>query len=423
MKTKNGRVHYAWYILVCCVLMNIVVHAPIMQLSNLYIVPMQEDFQVPRTLLSLQSVLMAVAAVITAPIWGKLYKKYNARVLLSVCTVVTALCTFGLAFAPNIWVVLLLAAVKGISFTGNTALPNSILLTAWFQKRRGFAISTASLGISVGGVILSPLIGAMIASGGWRFSNGVMGLIMLVVMLPCTILIVRSTPKDKGLQPFGAEEAAAQAQTGAARPKAVYGMTFKEARRSPILWAFLVAVFGMTFATGAALQIPTYLTDIGWAKYSSLAVSAYSAIGIAGKLLLGMVVDKFGEKKGSVYVCVMGIVAFAAFIFAVNPVALVIMVVSYGLFSGITSVMPPLLTSGIFGNRDYGPIYGMVMSVNRFGGIIGNVLVSLLFDITQSYAVIWPVCVAAMALTLVAILYCLSASKKKLAAREERTAG
>ena len=421
MQTKNGKVHYAWYILVCCVLVNIVIHAPIMQVSNLYIVPMQEDFQVPRTLLSLQSVLMAVAAVITAPIWGKLYKKYGARILLSVATAVTALCTLGLAFVPNIWGVLILAAIKGVSFTGNTALPNSILLTAWFQKRRGFAISTASLGISVGGVIFSPLIGALIASGGWRFSNLTVGIIMLVVMLPCTILIVRSTPKDKGLQPFGAGEAPAQAENPG-KPKAIYGMTAKEARHSPVLYAFLVAVFGMTFATGAALQIPTYLTDIGWEQYSALAVSAYSAIGIAGKLLLGMIVDKVGNKKGSVYICVMGIIAFAAFIFAANPAALVIMVVSYGLFSGITSVMPPLLTSGIFGNRDYGPIYGMVMSVNRFGGIIGNVLVSLLFDLTQSYSVIWPVCVAAMALTLVAILYCLSASKKMLAGTEGQSA-
>ena len=421
MQTKNGKVHYAWYILVCCVLVNIVIHAPIMQVSNLYIVPMQEDFQVPRTLLSLQSVLMAVAAVITAPIWGKLYKKYDARILLSVATAVTALCTLGLAFVPNIWGVLILAAIKGVSFTGNTALPNSILLTAWFQKRRGFAISTASLGISVGGVIFSPLIGALIASGGWRFSNLTVGIIMLVVMLPCTILIVRSTPKDKGLQPFGAGEAPAQAENPG-KPKAIYGMTAKEARHSPVLYAFLVAVFGMTFATGAALQIPTYLTDIGWEQYSALAVSAYSAIGIAGKLLLGMIVDKVGNKKGSVYICVMGIIAFAAFIFAANPAALVIMVVSYGLFSGITSVMPPLLTSGIFGNRDYGPIYGMVMSVNRFGGIIGNVLVSLLFDLTQSYSVIWPVCVAAMALTLVAILYCLSAAKKMWAGTEGQSA-
>ena len=72
----------------------------------------------------------------------------------------------------------------------------------------------------------------------------------------------------------------------------------------------------------------------------------------------------------------------------------------------------------IFGTRDYGPIYGMVVSVNRFGGVIGNVLVSLLFDITKSSAAVWPVCVAAMVLTLVAILYCMSASKKMMATQQ-----
>ena len=81
--------------------------------------------------------------------------------------------------------------------------------------------------------------------------------------------------------------------------------------------------------------------------------------------------------------------------------------------------MPTLLTSKIFGNRDYGPIYGMVVSVNRFGGVIGNVLVSLLFDITKSSAAVWPVCVAAMGLTLVALLYCMNASKKLAASAKD----
>lgn len=204
MTMKNGKVHYAWWILVSCILMNMTVHALVMQVSGIYMVPITEDLQIPRTLLSLQSVLMAVGAVITAPIWGRLYKKYDARIVLSICTAMTALCTIARSFMPGIWGILALSAVKGVFFTGNTQLPNSILLTAWFQKRRGFAISTASLGISVGGAIFTPLVERIISSMGWRMSDRFVGLIMLVIMLPCTILIVRSTPKDKGLQPYGA---------------------------------------------------------------------------------------------------------------------------------------------------------------------------------------------------------------------------
>ena len=79
----------------------------------------------------------------------------------------------------------------------------------------------------------------------------------------------------------------------------------------------------------------------------------------------------------------------------------------------MVSVMPTILTSKIFGNRDYGPIYGIVVSINRFGGIIGNVLVAILFDITGNYSIIWPACTVMIILTLISILTCLRMSQKQ----------
>ena len=419
MKTK-GKLHYAWYILVVCILMNMTVHALVMQVSNLYMVPMSDDLNVPRTLLSLQSVIMAVGAIITAPIWGKFYKKYDARIILSICTLVAGLATIARAFMPNIWCILIVSAVKGISFAGNTVLPNSILLTRWFQKSRGIAVSTVAIGISLGGVIFNPIVESIITASGWRTADIVVGLVMLVIMLPLILFVVRSSPKDKGLLPYGANQApAVEAKAAANKAKEVYGMSFKEARRSPILWVFLLAVFGMTFAIGAALQISTYLQDVGYTLETAARVgSAYMLVGIFGRILLGRIIDKFGVKKASIYQCIVGMIAFTCVFLAANKAALIAMIVTYGLVSGFPTIMPTLLTSNIFGTRDYGPIYGMVVSVNRFGGVIGNVLVSLLFDITKSSAAVWPVCVAAMVLTLVAILYCMNASKKMMATQQ-----
>lgn len=415
---EKRKIHYAWYILAVCVLMNMTVHALVMQVSNLYIIPMTTDLGIKRTLLSLQSVIMSVGAIFTAPLWGKLYKKYDARIILSICTLVTGLSTIARAFMPNIWGILAVSVVKGVFFAGNTVLPNSILLTAWFKKSRGIAVSTVAIGISLGGVIFNPIVERVITNSGWRTADIVVGLIMLIVMLPLTMFVVRTSPKDKGLRPYGAEQAAEQAAT--AQPKEINGMSFKEARRSPILWVFLFAVFGMTFSIGAALQISTYLQDVGYTLEIAARVgSAYMLVGIFGRLLLGRIIDKFGVKKASVYQCVMGMLAFTCVLFAANKGALIAMIFTYGLVSGFPTIMPTLLTSKIFGNRDYGPIYGMVVSVNRFGGVIGNVLVSLLFDITKSSAAVWPVCVAAMGLTLVALLYCMNASKKLAASAKD----
>ncbi len=427
MGNEKKKVHYAWYILGVCILINVIVQALVMQISSLYIVPMYNDLQVPRSLLSLQSVCITVGAVLTAPYWGKLYKKHGARKLLPGCVAVTALCTIGRSLMPNIWGILVLAFIKGVFFTGSTLLPISILLTIWFKEKRGFAISVAAIGTSIGGVIFSPVVERLISTYGWRFSDRAMGLIMLVIVVPVTYLVVRSTPKDVGLRPYGAENVAANGANtsnrtqGAQKEEAqVTGMTAAEARRSPILYVFLLAIFCMTFATGAALQLPVYLTDIGYGSaVAAKVVSGYMAVGIFGKLILGHVTDRFGEKAATVYVCGVGILAFVGFIFAKNQVAFYMMIVAYGLASGITSIMPTLLTSKIFGNRDYGPIYGMVVSVNRFGGVVGTLLVSLLYDITKNYSIIWPACVISMAFTLVATLGCMKLSRKKLAQEQQ----
>ena len=427
MGNEKKKVHYAWYILGVCILINVIVQALVMQISSLYIVPMYNDLQVPRSLLSLQSVCITVGAVLTAPYWGKLYKKHGARKLLPGCVAVTALCTIGRSLMPNIWGILVLAFIKGVFFTGSTLLPISILLTIWFKEKRGFAISVAAIGTSIGGVIFSPVVERLISTYGWRFSDRAMGLIMLVIVVPVTYLVVRSTPKDVGLRPYGAENVAANGANtsnrtqGAQKEEAqVTGMTAAEARRSPILYVFLLAIFCMTFATGAALQLPVYLTDIGYGSaVAAKVVSGYMAVGIFGKLILGHVTDRFGEKAATVYVCGVGILAFVGFIFAKNQVAFYMMIVAYGLASGITSIMPTLLTSKIFGNRDYGPIYGTVVSVNRFGGVVGTLLVSLLYDITKNYSIIWPACVISIAFTLVATLGCMKLSRKKLAQEQQ----
>lgn len=415
-QSVTKKVHYAWYILAVCFLMNMTVHVLVMQVASLYMIPMYQELQVPRVMLAMQSVCMAAGAVLTAPFWGKMYKKHDARMVLTLCTAMTALCTIGRGFMPNMVSILILSVIKGIFFTGNTVLPNSILLTAWFKKRRGFAISTASLGISVGGVIFSPIVESLISNMGWRMSDKIVGVVMLAVMIPCTLLIVRSTPKDKNLQPFGADEVVGQT---AAQSAPATGMSMAEARKKPVFYLFMLSVFAMTFATGAALQLPAYLTDIGYdSAVAAKVLSGYMAVAIIGKLLLGYMIDRFGEKIGSIYICVVGIIAFVCFMMAANQVFIYVLIVTYGLASGITSVLPALLTSKIFGNKDYGPIYGMVVSVNRFGGVIGTVLVSLLYDITKDYSIIWPLCVFCMAATLFFVVYCLNFAAARQAKAE-----
>lgn len=411
MKEKDQKLFYGWWILLVCILINVTTHVLNFQMGALYLKPIVTQFGIARSLFSLQSVVMVISSVISAPILGKMYKKYDTRVVLGLCTLVTGLQFLGKSAAPNIYVLLVLSFINGVSLTGSTALPISILLTSWFVKKRGLVISIASVGISLGGVVFSPIVERMISTYGWRVSYGVSGLIILAT-LPVILAVIRKSPSEKGLKPLGAGEAIAVKTKGSAD-----GFTMKEAAASPILYIFLIGIFCMTICTGASLQLAAYLTDIGYSGATAAKVmSSYMAVGIVSKLVLGQLIDKWGEKKAAMTVCSIGAASYLCLLGARNPVMLCLVILFYGVSTSITSVLPSLVTSRIFGTKDYSQIYGTVLSINRLGGAVGTFVLSLMFDLTGNYNVVWPGCAILMMISLLSILYCL----RQAALRKEK---
>lgn len=411
MDKTEKKVHYAWWILAVCFLMNLTTHALNFQTGGLFTKPLSESFNVPRSIFALQNITVTIGAVISAPIWGKLYRKHDARKLLAFCTIMTASSIVLRSFAPNIIMVIIIGFMRGIFLTGNTVLPNTILLTAWFQKKRGLAISIASLGISAGSAIFNPVIQNIITGFGWRVADRFIALVIVAVMIPLVLILIRATPKEKNLQPYGYEEQISDTNQQDKRKDT--GLTLKEARSLPAFFIFLFVVFSITFVTGAWLQLSPYLTDIGYSPAAAArALSFYSLVSIAGKLIMGQIFDKLKLKTSSILVCITGALTFTFLIFGRNIYALIAALILWGFAGGVTSIMTPLWTSTIFGTKDYSSIYGWVLSVNRLGGVVGSFLVSFLYDIRGNNDLIWPISIVAMILAMVGILYCLNNSKK-----------
>ena len=55
-------------------------------------------------------------------------------------------------------------------------------------------ISVALMGISIGGMVLSPILSAIIGQFGWRKAYFILGIISLIVLIPISVFIVRRTP-------------------------------------------------------------------------------------------------------------------------------------------------------------------------------------------------------------------------------------
>lgn len=79
----------------------------------------------------------------------------------------------------------------------NTAISN------WFIRRRGKAIAVSLMGVSLGGVVLSPVGTYLIGAFGWRVSWVVLGIAAWVLVIPTAALTMKRRPEDVGLLPDG----------------------------------------------------------------------------------------------------------------------------------------------------------------------------------------------------------------------------
>ena len=138
-------------------------------------------------------------------IMDKMGDKINARAIAVGITALATVMLFGYSVASAPWHIYLLAALSGTIITAGARLFVSVIITNWFNLKRGFAVSLALCGSAFGGAILSPIVGNIIATSGWRFAFVVLAVICLVGSLPIAVIFFRSHPSDKGQQPYGAE--------------------------------------------------------------------------------------------------------------------------------------------------------------------------------------------------------------------------
>ena len=96
-----------------------------------------------------------------------------------------------------------ITALGGIALAGLSTTAVATILAPWFDKHQGRAVSIASLGASVGGIIGAPALLFGIARIGFASTTIAAGVFAITVVLPLAALVLRNRPQDLGLFPDG----------------------------------------------------------------------------------------------------------------------------------------------------------------------------------------------------------------------------
>jgi MFS family permease len=266
--------------------------------------------------------------------------------------------------------------------------PMIATVTGWFQRNRSLAVSLVSAGMGIAPLTISPLASWLMTQHDWRVAMLDIGVIAWVLLLPAAVFVRRPPP-------------AAGAQSAAIAPAA--DMTVTQALTTP---QFLV--LGLTFFaccaahSGPIFHVVSYATFCGIAPLAAATVySAEGLGGLGGRLLLGLLADRFGAKRVLICGLAVQMVAIVAYLFARELREFYVVALIFGMAYGGVMPLYAVLARDYFGQRIMGSVFGAATMLSSLGMSIGPLAGGWVFDRFGTYSYMY---VASAAVGVMAIL-------------------
>lgn len=384
---------YGWYIVGVALVAQFVAVGTQTYASTVFLKPMTQDLGWTRSQFSaVQTVATVVMGIVGFAI-GALIDRRGPRRLMLIGGVVCGAALITTSRVEELWQFYL---ARGVAQTLGNALLGSLVvnvtLSKWFIARRGMAVAIASSGVSLGGVLMTPLVSAIIDQWGWRDAWVALGVMVWVLVLP-SAMIMRRAPEDYGLHPDGmTPEQAATFSQAKRRLSSVSEVqwTRPEAIRTKTIWLIIAAYGIANIGIGAMLlHMVPFLTDHGWTRSeAALLYSIQAWVALLSKPAWGVLMDRFHPRFLSAFgfvVAAIGVLAILAAARSGSWIPLAAALALWGLGIGGAIPLQETVWANYFGRQHLGSIRSIAMPFSIIFGAGGPLLAGLLYDGSGSY--------------------------------------
>jgi MFS family permease len=386
MKGKRPKLFYGWWVaLTAAVGLFLSSATTVVFTFGVFARAMGQEFHSGRARMSLAFTLHNLTTALCVPLAGRLVDRYGPRrVLLPFTFFLGLILLSSRVISGEIWQLYVFYMALGVSGCSGV-MSYTDVVSHWFDKRRGLALSVMMLGLGLGAIVMPPVAVQLVERFGWRLSYSIFGFAILLIPLPVVAAFLKERPRDVGLLPDGATK------TQLVTPVAVeeQGLTMREALHTPDLWIIVGALFLVTASVHACfIHLPQILTDRGKTAKTAAFVSSLFGVGLfSGRVGCGYLLDRFFAPH--VAVLLFGAIALGvALLGAVHGMWLVCFAaLLVGLGVGAEVDIIGYLTSRYFGLRSFGEIFGWIWAVFGVSGGAGAYLMGVGFDKTGSYTV------------------------------------
>jgi MFS family permease len=334
----------------------------------------------------------ALSKLVVGPIFGFfagwVVDRFGPRRMMMVGIVMAGAALLGLGWTSSLGMFYFFYFFNALGYVCGGPLPNQVLLTGWFDRSRGKAMSFAYLGIGIGGATVPWISHALVQHFGWQAALRLLGISIVVVSLPLAVL-VKEPPRAR---------ANSGSVTSASPMSAFKQLSFYLLIMGSV--CSIAAVSGTQQNLKLFLSLDRHFTQRDAAGILSLVL----AFSIAGRLLIGWLADRFSKKYVMLLTYLLVAAGIPLLFLGTSRIALYSSAAIFGVGLGGDYMIIPLVTAEIFGMQILGRLLGVLLAAGAVADAAAPWLIGRLRDTTGSYSVSCAVLVALALLGGVAVL-------------------
>ena len=331
---------------------------------------------------------------------ARLIARHDVRTVAYGGAALGAVSLLMLGHVTQKWQLFVVYAVFAVAWSSSGLTLATTVVTRWFHAKRASAIAAASSGLSVGGVLLTPVVKSLIDSHKMSGMAPWLAAIWLVGMTVPAFLFVRPDPIALNWMPDG-------------EPKPdnhvvdLPGTPMAEAVRTRFFWVVTIGyVLVMGAQVGAIQQIVKLVEERTNKGTAAFATSVLSGASVVFRLIGGRVIPKFPLAKFMVFVAAVQGTAIVLIGQMDGTLPLFLAIGLFGAMVGNVLMMQSLLIAQRFGVKDYARISARSGLISLTGTAIGPILIGSIRDAAGNYTV--PYLVAGLVSLVGAVIFIFS---------------
>jgi MFS family permease len=379
---ESSLVYPGWRVVLACFLVALFIFGFGLYGHAVYLAELQRLHGWSTGLISNASTLsFLLGSVLAAFTSDVMVRIGTGRFLLcGICALAAS--TTLLAFAETPWQLYAAYLLLACGWMGMGTVVIATIVSSWFDRRRGLAISIAFNGATFGGIVIAPTLVVLIGAIGFTRAMLTMTALMVVILVPVVIgLIGVSAPASARR-----DQAAPSSQSPPALSR---GQLLRDLKFWSITAPFSLALLAQV---GFIVHQIALLEPAMGRSRAALAVAVTTTMAVIGRLCLGLVVDRLDPRVATAG----SLVTQAAALFAISqttePAILFISCAVYGFSIGNLITLPPLIVHREFEPAAFGTVLGLSTAICGIISAFGPALVGFVRGATGGYTAALIMC-------------------------------